>query len=91
MCGVSAKNRKYHLEEKVMGIELGGVTKVYPFSGLKKIAFPIKDFMGKTLIQIFYDHKTKTVVIWDENNREVSAIVGFWFALKVFHPETHTF
>ena len=37
MCGISEKNRKYHLEEKVIGIELGGVTKVYTFSELKKI------------------------------------------------------
>jgi hypothetical protein len=89
--GVSAKNQKYHPKEKVIGIELGGVTKAYPFSELKKVASPIKDVIGKTPVQIFYDRKTKTAVIRDENNREIPSVVGFWFAWYVFHPETRIF
>jgi hypothetical protein len=56
--GVSEKNRKYHPKEKVIGIELGGVTKAYPFSELKKVASPIKDVIDKTSVQFFYDRKT---------------------------------
>jgi hypothetical protein len=36
MLGVSAKSRKYHPKEKVIVMELGGVTKAYLFYGLKK-------------------------------------------------------
>ena len=91
MFGMSAKNRKYHPKEKVIGIELGGVTKAYPFSELNKVASPIKDVLGKIPVQIFYDRKTKTAVIQDENNRELPSVVGFWFAWYVFHPETRIF
>ena len=37
---VSEKNRKYHPKEKVVVIELGGGTKAYPFSELKKSSVP---------------------------------------------------
>ena len=91
MFGVSTKSRKYHPKEKVIGIELGEVTKAYPFSELKKAGSPVKDALGKTHIHIFYDHKTRTAVIRDENNRELPSVVGFWFAWYVFHPETRVF
>ena len=80
MFGVSAKNRKYHPKEKVIDIELGGVTKAYSFSELKKIAYPIIDVISKIPIQIFYDRKIKTAVIRDEKNREIPSIVEFWCA-----------
>jgi hypothetical protein len=35
--------------------------------------------------------KNKTVVIWDENNREILAVVGLWFTLYLFYPQTHIF
>ena len=91
MFEVNTKSQKYHPKEKVMGVELGGATKAYPFSELNKVASPIKDVLGKTNVQIFYDRKTKTVVIRDKNNREIPSVVGFWFAWYVFHPETRVF
>jgi hypothetical protein len=39
---MSEKNRKYNPKEKVIGIELGGGTKAYPFLELKNIEYPIK-------------------------------------------------
>jgi hypothetical protein len=78
--GVSEKNRKYHPKEKVIGIELSGRTKAYPFSELKKVASPIKDVIENISDQISYDHKTKNAVIRDENNREIPSVVEFWFA-----------
>jgi hypothetical protein len=50
MFGVSAKNQKYHPKEKVIGIELGGVTKAYQFSELKKVTSPIKDVIDKRAV-----------------------------------------
>ena len=80
MVGVSEKNRKYHPKEKVIGLELGGVTKAYPFSELKKVASHIKDVIENTSVQISYYRITKTAIIRDENNREILSILGFWFA-----------
>ncbi len=91
MFGVSTKSRKYHPKEKVIGIELGKVTKAYAFSELSKVDSPVKDVLGKIPVQIFYDGNTRTAVIRNKNNRELPSVVGFWFAWYVFHPETRIF
>ena len=88
MFGVNATNKKYHPKEKVIGIELGIVFKAYPFSELEKVKSPVRDVLGKTPIRIFYDRKTRTAVIRDENNRQMPSVVGYWFAWYTFHPET---
>ena len=91
MFGVNATNRKYHPKQKVIGLKLGTASKSYAFSELDKIKSPLKDVVGKTSIRIFYDRKTRTAVIHDENNREIPSVVGFWFAWYAFHPETKIF
>lgn len=91
MFGVKATNQKYHSKEKVIGIQLGKVTKAYPFSELGKTKSPVKDILGKTPISIFYDRKSKTAIIRDEKGRELPSVVGFWFAWYAFHPETQVF
>ena len=91
MFDVDQKSRKYHPKEKVIGIELGGVTKAYPFSELNKLKSPVKDVLGKTPIRIFYDHRSKTAFIRDEEDGEMPSVAGFWFAWYAFHPETRIF
>jgi len=91
MFGVNTTNRKYHPKEKVIGVEIGKVTKAYPFSELSKAESPLKDVVAKKPIQIFYDRKSMTAIIRDEQNQEVPSVVGFWFAWYTFHPETLVF
>ena len=91
MFDVNATNKKYHPKEKVIGIELGKIFKAYPFSELEKVKSPVRDVLGKTPIRIFYDRKTRTAVIRDENDRQMPSVVGFWFAWDTFHPETRVF
>ena len=91
MFGVNAMNKKYHPKEKVIGIKSGKVVKAYPFSELGKVESPVKDVLGKTPIRVFYDRKTRTAVIRDENGRQMPSVVGFWFAWYTFHPETRVF
>lgn len=91
MFGVNEKSRKYHPKEKVIGVELGNVTKAYPFSELNKVDSPVKDILDKKPIHIIYDRKTRTAVIRDKNNREIPSVVGYWFAWYAFHPETRIF
>ncbi len=91
MFDVKSTNRKYHPKEKVIGLELGKVFKAYPFSELDKVESPVKDVLGKTVVRIFYDRKTRTAVILDENDRPLPSVTGFWFAWYAFHPETRVF
>ncbi len=91
MFGVNKNNRKFHPKEKVIGITLGEVIKAYPFSELRKVKSPVKDVLGQTSVRIFFDRKSETVVIRDENNREIPSVVGYWFAWYAFHPETRVY
>lgn len=91
MFDVSLKNSKYHPKEKVIGIELGGKAKAYPFSELSRTRSPVNDIFNKIPIQIFYDRNTKTAIIKDSKNQELPSVVGFWFAWYAFHPDTKVF
>lgn len=91
MFGVSAKNKSYHPKERVIGVEIAGASKVYPFSELARAKLPIKDVVGKKNIRILFNKKTKTAVIQDEKGKELPSVVGFWFAWFAFHPETDVY
>ena len=91
MFGVSARNKAYHSKERVIGVEIAGSVKVYPFSELTRAKLPVEDVVGKKNIRIFFDRKTKTAVIQDENGKELPSVVGFWFAWFAFHPKGEVF
>ncbi|MBT5550635.1 MAG: DUF3179 domain-containing protein [Nitrospina sp.] len=91
MFGVNTTSRKHHPKEKMIGIEIGKVAKAHPFSELSKAKTPLRDVVNKKSIQIFYDRKSKTAIIRDDENRELPAVVGFWFAWYTFHPDTQVF
>lgn len=91
MFGVSNRNRSYHPKEKVVGIELGGAFKAYPFSELAKAERPLKDVIRGTEVRVDFDPESKTAVVLDKNGRELPSVVGFWFAWYAFHPDTEIF
>ena len=91
MFDVDLRDSKYHPKEKVIGIELDGKYKAYAFSELSRSRSPVKDIFNKIPIQIYFDRKTQTAVIRGEKNKELPAVVGFWFAWYAFHPTTKIF
>jgi hypothetical protein len=91
MFDVNLKDSKYHLKEKVIGIELDGKTKVYAFSELSRTRSPVRDVFKKVPIQINFDYKTQTAIIRNSKNDELPSVIGFWFAWYAFHPTTKIF
>jgi hypothetical protein len=89
---VSAESRRYHPKEQVLGVEIGGKFKAYPFSELSRAGqAQIEDrFNGRTL-RIRYDRDNRSARAYDEKGRQLPAINGFWFAWYAFHPETEVF
>ena len=47
MFDVDQKSRKYHPKEKVIGVELGGVTKAYPFFRVEQNKIPCQGCPGQ--------------------------------------------
>ena len=87
---VSDSDDSFHPKEMVLGVELNGSFKAYPFRELVKAQNPILDeFMGQQL-QIHFDkkHKSARLIQADES---ITFFNTFWFAWYTFHPTTDVF
>jgi hypothetical protein len=65
MFSVGKLNPRYHPKEQVIGVELGGLAKAYPFSELARVKSPFKDMIGKKTVWVEYDSKSRTATIKD--------------------------
>ena len=89
---VSDRNALFHPKEYVLGIEINGKYKAYPFSELEKSKGGIvhETFQGQT-IKIVYDAKHKSAEIFDDGGKPLPSIANFWFAWYAFHPDTEVY
>ena len=91
--GVShAAPMTYHPKERVIGIEVAGKFKAYPFKELSAqgLAEFTDQFAGNTFV-IEWDEEAQSSSIHDDTGRLLPAVTGFWFAWYTFHPETDIF
>lgn len=87
-----AAPKDYHTKERVMGVQIGDVTKAYPFIELRrtgKAAF--KDRIGDDRYRILWDEGHETATIETLNGEKVTSTVAFWFAWYAFHPATEVY
>ena len=77
--------------ERVLGVQLNGVKKAYPFSALKKLPPEVEDRMGPTPIRIHFDRKNESAFVTDWAGRVVPSVMLFWFAWMDFYPDTLVF
>lgn len=91
MFAVAAESRRYHPKESVIGVELQGRAKAYPFVELAKAASPLHDRIGDTPVLVRFDVTHRTGGIFDANGRELPSVIGFWFAWYAFHPDGEVF
>lgn len=88
---VSHTSNKYRRKEIVMGLEIDGQFKAYPFKELKKGPGNFEDeFAGKNF-SVEFDKKHKTARIVEAGGSEIATIMAFWFAWYAFHPETEIY
>jgi len=91
MFGVKNRNKAYHPKERMIGLELGGAFKAYPFSELAKAKQPVVDKLNGSSVKVIFDKQSQTAVIRDDKGKELPSVVGFWFAWFAFHPDTEVF
>lgn len=91
MFGVKNKNKAYHPKARVIGLELGGKFKAYPFSELAKSRQPVMDKFNGSSVKVIFDKQSQTAMIRDSKGKELPSVVGFWFAWFAFHPDTQVF
>lgn len=89
---VSAKSRKYHPKERVMGVTINGKHKAYPFAELAKLGVTaLKDQFEGQQLSIEIDVPNRDGQIKDVNGKPLELVNGFWFAWYAFHPDTAVF
>jgi hypothetical protein len=88
---VAEENSRYRRKSLVLGLEIDGHFKAYPFSELSKSPREFMDeFQGHTF-EVQYDDKNNTASIVGENGDEWPILISFWFAWYAFHPNTEIF
>ena len=88
---VAEENSQYRRKSLVLGLEIDGHFKAYPFSELSKSPREFVDeFQGHTF-EVQYDDKNKTASIVGENGDEWPTLISFWFAWYAFHPDTEIY
>lgn len=81
-----------HPKETVLGVELNGGFKAYPFSRLKQYGKEqFNDSVGGAEVMIFWDEEGHSARAAAPEGKTVSFIQGFWFAWYAFYPQTELF
>ena len=82
----------YHPKERVLGVEVDGVYKAYPFVELfAKANKQFTDTINGRELKISWDDVAETAYVRDVSGKDVVSLVAFWFAWYTFHPETEVF
>ena len=77
---VTHSSNKYRRKEIVMGLEVNGRSKAYPFKELKKGARTIDDELAGEEFSVEFDAKNQTARIVKVDRSEVPTTMAFWFA-----------
>ncbi|MBX3325942.1 MAG: DUF3179 domain-containing protein [Nitrospira sp.] len=82
---------RYHPKEWVVGLEIDGVTKAYPFRELKQVPSPLVDRVNGRRVTVRFNVQSRSASVVGENGTPVPSVMAFWFAWYAFHPDTQVF
>jgi hypothetical protein len=88
---LSAVSRRYHPKEDVLGIEIKGKFKVYPFIELEKSSAEFGETFNGQLITIRYDSQHRSAAVFNQYGKQIPTVRTFWFAWYAFHPKTSVY
>jgi len=84
--------REYHPKEFVLGVEIAGQFKAYPFSELVRYErAEFLDTVGGLQIEVVWDADNQSAEARSMDGGVLVSTMSYWFAWYTFHPETHVF
>jgi len=84
--------RDYHPKEFVLGVEIEGRFKAYPFTELADRAQPeFFDQVGALRIEVVWDAENQTASARSVSGEPLVSAMSYWFAWFAFHPDTEVF
>lgn len=75
-------------KEFVLGIELDGRRRAYPFSALSKAKTPFKDEIAGREVTIHFDSESGDAYATDDESGRIQGIFTYWFVWHSFYPDT---
>ena len=92
MFPVKFRAQGFHPKELVIGLEIDGKFKAYPFAELAKQVTNkdneiIDNVAGKSIV-IRYNAEHRTSAVFDTSDNPLSSTTVFWFSWFGFHPDT---
>ncbi len=88
---VANEDRRYARKAMVMGVEIDGQFKAYPFEELKNGPEKLTDRFHNRILEIQFDGRNQTAKILDREGNEIPTVTAFWFAWYAFHPDTEVY
>jgi hypothetical protein len=84
---VARTDPRYHPKERVIGLELNGQVKAYPFVELSQGSARLADRVGDQPVIVEFDAEQQTGRVLDQHGVELPTVIAFWFAWSAFHPQ----
>ena len=84
-------DRRYSTKELVVGLKVGGKSKVYPFLELAQGKASFKDTFNGQTFTVEYHDKDKSARILDSSDHIMTSVTAYWFAWMAFHPESEVY
>jgi len=91
MFATNQVDSRYHPKEWIIGIEVNGVFKAYPFRELNQVKTPLADHVNGQMIHIYFNRRAQSAYATDSEGKPVQSMMAFWFAWYAFHPDTQVF
>ncbi len=88
---VAPYGARYHPKELVIGLEIDGQERCYPFAELAKVNGRFTEIVAGRNLTIEFDAENRTGRVLDEDGVELPTVIAFWFAWSAFHPDTGVF
>lgn len=85
---VKGQSARYHPKEQVIGVEMNGKFKAYPFVELSRSRGDVTDTLNGKKITVRFDPEHRTGAVYDAAGKEVPSVIAFWFAWYAFHNDT---
>jgi len=77
--------------ERVLGVEVNGLHKAYPFPMLKRKAPQFQDMLAEKTVRVHFDPRSENAWITDEEGTALPSVTTFWFAWTDFYPDSLVF
>ena len=84
-------NHQYMRKSLMLGLEIEGMFKAYPFKVLLNGPPKFVDQFASTDITIQFDRENKTAKALDNKGEEIPTVISSWFSWYEFHPETEIY